>query len=216
MQGKYDKRSNKADLRPEHQRGDYFDALVETAAEYFDPYKENLCLLGYGNHETKILKNHETDLLDRLAYRLRSSGGITRVGGYDGFIRIQLRRNTQKNSWLLYYNHGSGGGGPVTKGMIEFNRKACDVDADIYLMGHIHESMQVQVARKTLNFQDREIIRPIHYVRIATLKQEGTGGQGWAIERGIGTKPVGAAWMQCGMQWEGSSAIWWRRFVEAV
>jgi hypothetical protein len=72
MQGKYDKRSNKNDIRPEHQKGDYLDALVKTAANYLEPYAPILTMRGWGNHETAMLKNHETDLTERLVERLRS------------------------------------------------------------------------------------------------------------------------------------------------
>ena len=50
MQGKYDKRSNKADIRAEHQKGDYLDALVRTAANWLEPYAPILTLRGWGNH----------------------------------------------------------------------------------------------------------------------------------------------------------------------
>ena len=51
MQGKYDKRSDKSCVLPEHQRGDYLDALVRTAVDWFEPYGKHLVLLGDGNHE---------------------------------------------------------------------------------------------------------------------------------------------------------------------
>jgi hypothetical protein len=51
MQGKYDKRSNKSDIRPEHQNGEYLDSLVTTAAKFYEPYAKNIIALGYGNHE---------------------------------------------------------------------------------------------------------------------------------------------------------------------
>ena len=38
MQGKYDPRSSKASLRPEHQVPNYLDALVDTAVDFFDFY----------------------------------------------------------------------------------------------------------------------------------------------------------------------------------
>ena len=45
----------------------YLDALVQTAAEWFEPYASIIKVIGYGNHETSILKNCETDLIQRLA-----------------------------------------------------------------------------------------------------------------------------------------------------
>lgn len=63
MQGKWDKRSSKQDLRPEHAGSNYFDRLVATAADWLAPYASILAVIGPGNHETAILKNHETNLI---------------------------------------------------------------------------------------------------------------------------------------------------------
>ena len=61
MQGKYDPRSSKDDLRPEHQGSNYLDSLVNTAADFFEPYAKNLIMIARGNHEAAILKRQETD-----------------------------------------------------------------------------------------------------------------------------------------------------------
>jgi hypothetical protein len=50
MQGRWDKRADKSALRPEHQGSNYFDLLVETAADFYDPFKSHLAVLGRGNH----------------------------------------------------------------------------------------------------------------------------------------------------------------------
>ncbi|NBW22393.1 MAG: hypothetical protein EBR82_82030, partial [Caulobacteraceae bacterium] len=52
MQGKGDPRRSKDDIRPEHNKGNYLQAVVEDAVDWFSPYKNNLALIGYGNHET--------------------------------------------------------------------------------------------------------------------------------------------------------------------
>ena len=74
MQGRYDKRADKSSVRPEHQEGNYLDQLVNTAAEWHKPYQRHVTVLGKGNHETSIYKHMETDLLDRLAERIRHQG----------------------------------------------------------------------------------------------------------------------------------------------
>ena len=78
MQGKYDPRSSKDDLRPEHQGSNYLDSLVNTAADFFEPYAKNLIMIARGNHEAAILKRQETDLIERLVSVLnyRTSSGI--------------------------------------------------------------------------------------------------------------------------------------------
>lgn len=78
MQGKYDKRADKSKVRPEHNNSKYLDSLVNTAAEWLMPYREQIAVIGYGNHEcyhpdTEVLtydgwKNiKEVTLLDRVA-----------------------------------------------------------------------------------------------------------------------------------------------------
>ncbi len=41
MQGRWDKRADKSALRPEHQGNNYFDLIVETAAEFYKPYLQH-------------------------------------------------------------------------------------------------------------------------------------------------------------------------------
>lgn len=202
MQGKYDRRSSKSDIRPEHQSGEYLDSLVNTAAEYLEPYKNNLCVLGMGNHESSIRNRLETDLLERLADKLRAMGGITRSGGYSGYVKFFHRRfqgNANEQSFILHYFHGAGGGGPVTRGVIQTNRMAVYLcDADIVWTGHTHDSWQVPIQRVRLNLTGKvELTRQVH-VRTAGYKEEyaSANGMGWHIETGKAPKPLGGAWLR--------------------
>ena len=65
MQGRGDNRRNKSDIRPEHNNAKYLDSIVTTAVEWFEPYADILTVIGYGNHETGIIKWQETDILQR-------------------------------------------------------------------------------------------------------------------------------------------------------
>jgi hypothetical protein len=199
MQGKYDKRSSKSEIRPEHQRGDYLDSLVSTAAEFLEPYKDLLTVRGYGNHETSIRKNHETDLVERLTERLRAAGSPARTGGFSGFVRFHLTLNTNRRTSLTYwYHHGHGGGGPVTRGVIQTNRHAVYLpDADIVHTGHTHDFWVVPIARTRLSQAHQiEHVRQVH-VSTAGMKEEYADGHGgWHIERGGPPKPTGAAWLR--------------------
>lgn len=89
MQGKYDKRSDKSKVRPEHQSGDYLDRLVKTAVEFHKPYAKNWVGQWLGNHDTGITKNHETCLITRMAESLREkTGAIFPVVGYSGWENL--------------------------------------------------------------------------------------------------------------------------------
>jgi hypothetical protein len=199
MQGKFDKRANKSDLRPEHQRSDYLDALVDTAADYLAPYADLLGVRGLGNHETAILKRHETNLTERLVERLKVKGSKTvALGGYSGYVVFEVAIKTRVQSIKLHYHHGFGGGGPVTRGVIQTNRQAVYLaDADIVLSGHTHDAWQVPIQRVRLNADTTKVehIRQLH-VRVPGYKEEyGDGASGWHIERGGPPKPIGAAWL---------------------
>ena len=200
MQGKWDKRANKHDLRPEHQTAKYLDSLVDTSADFLEPYADLLTVRGQGNHETAILKHHETNLTERLVERLRVKGAPTiYTGGYAGFVVFQVTYNKSRRKPIkLHYHHGVGGGGAVTRGVIQTNRQAVYLaDADIVWNGHTHDAWQVPIARVRLNQDcaDIEHTRQIH-VRTAGYKEEwGDGYGGWHVERGAAPKPVGAAWL---------------------
>ena len=70
MQGKYDRRASKTDLRPIHQVDNYLDAVVNTAVDWFSPYADMFALVAEGNHESAIRRHHETDLIERFVTTL--------------------------------------------------------------------------------------------------------------------------------------------------
>jgi hypothetical protein len=202
MQGKYDRRSSKRDIRPEHMQGDYLDSLVSTACDFYRPYARNIGILGQGNHETAIQKNHETCLTTRLVERINALEG-TRIynGGYTGFIRFRL---FDKNGSLyatknLWRHHGYGGDAPVTKGVIQTNRISvyCP-DAHICITGHSHNEWYFPITRLRLGERGRVFHDEQLHIKIPTYKDEyGDGSHGgWAIERGMPPKPVGAVWLR--------------------
>jgi hypothetical protein len=200
MQGKWDKRANKNDLRPEHQTGDYLDALVRTATEALLPFKSHLTMRGLGNHETGVLKRHETNLTERLVERLKAKGAPhVALGGYSGFVVIEVEYQNHRWPIKLYYHHGYGGGGPVTRGVIQTNRQAVYLaDADLVWTGHTHDAWQMPIARVKLNQDNTRIdhTRQVHF-RTPGYKEEYRDGYGgWHVERGGPPKPIGAAWLR--------------------
>lgn len=198
MQGKYDKRADKSSLRPEHQTATYLDALVDTAAEFYAPFAKNIIVLGRGNHETAIRKIHETDLTDRLRAELNKTGANVQAGGYGGWVRFMFTMHqTKRYSRILHYFHGTGGGGPVTRGVIQTNRLAVfNPDADIVLTGHTHDEWVLPIRRQRISqngdpFHDEQI-----HVRTPGYKNAWEDGyEGWEVERMLGPKPIGAAWL---------------------
>ena len=66
MQGKWDKRADVEQLRPELVSAKYLDRLVDYNADFYRRYAANWILLARGNHETSIERHHQTDLTERL------------------------------------------------------------------------------------------------------------------------------------------------------
>jgi hypothetical protein len=198
MQGKGDPRGDKGSVRDEHWGGNYLDLLVSTAAEWYAPYRNNIAIVGLGNHETSVYKHHETCLVERLCQSLRDKGGITRKGGYSGWVRMMLTGNGTKNySYRAFYHHGAGGGGPVTKGLIDFNRMAEYVEADAFISGHVHWKNCTPVQLMQLN--DASVLhnKTRHYVRCGTYKDEFEDGHaGFHVEKGRGPRPLGGWWQR--------------------
>lgn len=203
MQGKYDPRASKDDLRPEHWGGNYFDKLVSWMVEQFQPYANNILLMSYGNHETSVLKRNETDLLDRLVTILNhSTKSSINIGSYACWVNFLIhKKNGSKTSQKMYIHHGWGGGGVVTRGVIHNQRlDAMISNADITLMGHVHERYVMQSVKEELYFCSHNGVtvrsKPVYHVRVSTLKDEHSQGNGYHTEKGRPHKPLGGYFMR--------------------
>lgn len=200
MQGKYDKRSDKSSVRPEHQSGDYLDRLVRTAVDFNEPYAGHIIAWGVGNHESSIRKQHETDLVERVCASLSDrTGAALHSGGYTGWVVYRFRMSkTCTVVKRLWYMHGYGGGGPVTQDTIQAQRQKVYVEnADVMFSGHTHDAWAMNTVRLRLN-QEYEIEkRNVWYVKGCTYKDEyGNGEGGWHVETGKPPKPIGAWWLR--------------------
>lgn len=199
MQGRYDPRRARNDIRPEHDVPAYLDALVETAVEWLEPYAQNLAMFTPGNHESSILKNCEVDLLKRLTTRLRDKGAPVLLGNYSGYLQFKITKHkTQRSSVNAFWHHGAGGGGPVTKGTIQANRRATvAADASIVLSGHVHEAWLVEYVRHRINTNATEYLETQTHVCLGGYKEEYQLGKGgFHVERGRPPKPVGGWWLR--------------------
>ena len=200
MQGKYDPRRNKKDILPEHNKSNYIDAVIEDAVNWWSPYSHLLTVIGYGNHETAIIKNLETDPLQRFVDLLNYTNKTqVSTGGYGGWliIKYHLGNNTYMSKNLKYF-HGSGGGGIVTKGAINLTR-ALEMyeNMDVFIMGHIHENSSRNDVRDAIQFNPgkhvHELVhKQIHLAITGSYKEEYEDGAfGWHVERGAPVKPTG-------------------------
>lgn len=198
MQGRGDNRRNKSDIRPEHNNARYLDSIVETAVEWFAPYADILTVIGYGNHETAIIKWQETDILQRFVdlLNLKCHSNV-QTGGYGGWLIVKLIKHTKAFPFRIKYFHGSGGGGVVTKGALNLTRALEMYEGfDIFTMGHIHENSCRNDVRDSLKHQPKNGYKIehkyLHSMITGTYKEEyQEGAYGWHVERGAPVKPLG-------------------------
>jgi len=196
MQGKYDPRKRKNNIRPEHNKENYLDAVISDAVDWWSPYKDVLTVIGYGNHETSILSHQETDPLQRFVdlFNYTNQSKIY-TGGYGGWfvLKYNYTKGDFGYTYKIKYFHGSGGGGPVTKGTIQNNRIMTSVSgADCFVLGHVHELYQMYYTVETLNVRNNVELKNILHLRAGTYKEEyGDGYMDYHIERGRPPKPLG-------------------------
>lgn len=197
MQATGDRRASKDEIRPEYLGQNYLDLVVDDTYEFFKAYKDNLFIIGLGNHETAVMSYNNTNLTDRLCYMLRQAGSEVIGGSYGGWIRFMFQRgekNTPQGSLSYYYHHGKGGTAPVTRGVIHTNRQAVDLpDADIVHNGHNHQQYIVPVPRNRLNNKGKEYVDTQLHIRTPGYKSKSkTETNGYDIERHPEATPLGS------------------------
>lgn len=203
MQGLSDKRHAKGDLMERHKGSNYFDLVIEDACEFFAPYKDIIYMVGYGNHENSVIKRGEFDIIANFVSRMKYEHGANiQVGGYGGWIVFQLSSGTRNATFNMKYIHGYGGGGAVTKGVIQNHRMMTMIQgADVIWMGHVHELYHHRDMVEVLDFHSKTGYKvkqkTVHHIRTSTYKEEYSDGtQGWHVERGSPVKPLGGYWMK--------------------
>lgn len=194
MQGRWDKRADPRQLREELRGANYLDELVAYHERLYSPWRETIAAIGYGNHETSIQQHHQTDLVERLIDRLRRGGSPVQKLGYTGFIRINCSYGNTVRTILLHYHHGSGGGGEVTRGMIDWSRTRGMYMADIYYAGHIHRRNQDENVITTVTAKGTPERRHQLFLRGSCYKDE-DGPGGWHVERGRAARAKGGWWL---------------------
>lgn len=202
MQGKYDKRASKDDIRPEHNNSNYLGSLVDTAAEWFRPYAKNFVVIGHGNHEMGIAKRHEFHLIPSLISQL-NAGSIDHqiyYGGFSYWVIVSLPYLNQEGermksySYIIHCDHGWGGGAQVTKDLIQHQRRAAYIQADIIATGHTHDFFVTENEILSVDVGTGAVVqRTQTHIKIPPYKDEYQDGfSGWHVETGKPPKPKGA------------------------
>jgi len=210
MQGKSDKRSSKSSLRSGLLATNYFDRVIAEASEFYaQPYggrqlSDQIVLVAQGNHESAWLSHHECCPTENLVRAIKGLSPNSQIGAgaYGGYVHLRFKAHNTHRSYTIRYAHGCSNGGQMTMGALDIRRMNSWIrNADMIAVGHTHDSMIAAAPWEQLVTQNgsyRIEIGESPFVRCGTYKDEWTGGQGmgWAVERGMGPKPLGAKWIR--------------------
>jgi hypothetical protein len=199
MQGSGDRRGTKKDLMAKYTgRDDYLTALVEDVSEFLRPYARNIWVVLQGNHESSVARHYGVHLEQLLAYELNKAGGSVTVPGYQTYAQVGLKfgeNQTGAGTIPFWIAHGHGGGGEVTKGVIQAQRRAVTYpDARFVVSGHIHSSYFVAHEQHRLSQNGQPYnTEQEHYV-VGAWKNEHQPQQGWWVEKGRGPRMPSGWW----------------------
>ncbi len=177
----------------------YVDSVIKGTADELAEYAQSIMVIGRGNHEQAIVKYCNTDPTVRLAERLSAiTGHKVHHGGYGGWLRFKGTQSTQRDSLLLRYFHGSGGGAPVTKGSIQLQRMAVrHPQADVIHMGHVHNRVTVSHEQDCLSSGNQSYKRELRCIITPGYQDSYKDGySGWSVESGHDPKPSGCTLMR--------------------
>ena len=202
IQGKADPRGSKHQLRPEYAGSDdYLGRVCEDAADFLEPYAENIALIGLGNHEFEYRRRHEIDPLTIVAMHLQNKTGHRPiVAPYTGWIQFKLRYagGAQQQGISMKFHHGVGGNSPVTRGAIQSNRSAVMwPGANIIIRGHIHHRFQMSMPVELVTTRGRLITDQERvYLQSGCYVSDVQDPDSWSSRRGFGAPAMGGWWLR--------------------
>lgn len=188
MGGKFDPRRSKGEIRPEYNRAQYIDSVINDAADTLSKYNVTY-IISEGNHESAILRNLETDVLERLVHMINHLGGTAYRGAYSGYIILKSRMT---KSYVIKYHHGAGGNAKRSKGILSADIDiAQNPDADMLIKGHDHNKWYVPYTIRTLNIRSMAIETKERVIlRTGSYKKRGEC-EGFSIEKDFNEPTLG-------------------------
>lgn len=150
-----DKRHNPTVLVKElRDRDDATVHAVSMLRDLLAEYADLIDMMGMGNHELTVLRYHGVNMVTMLVMELnqilkqKKSKHRIQYGGYTCYLGYGFGSNTTRTAPItilsVLCHHGGGGSAPVTRGMIDVNRKRTNWDYDVFLFGHKHNNFAVR------------------------------------------------------------------------
>lgn len=142
----YDPRFDAAEVAPES-RDNFFGGLgrsiVKDLVEIFTPIKSKCVGLLRGNHEAKFEAKADQAIVSDVCENLK-----VRYCDYCCAFNLVFASKKERSTFKVWAHHGAGAA-TTTGGKINKLKKAMTevFDADIYLMGHVHEQLDLSLVQ---------------------------------------------------------------------
>ena len=131
---KDDPRFDMEGLAPWVEKGNIVESQRRWLRDLFSPIKAQCLGMLTGNHEETIHLRYQDDLTLNLTRDL----GVPYLG-YSCFLRLDIQNTaTQRHSILVHAWHGAGAAQSEGARLLRLMRLVNDIQADVYLMGHLH------------------------------------------------------------------------------
>lgn len=207
MAGPDDRRGARDTLRDPYTREQIWDDIVSDLAKLLHPYRFHIAMISEGNHEANVRRRYGTDIVQRIIAILNDRGGNIQFGRYSGWIEFRFQATGKCQDYHtinLNYHHGSG----LSSKSKLFSRAGEYPDADILTFGHFHNHWSERLARQRKvtggqTYQDHQLLLGVPGMKDDCLDSKKTSGlntwgdasEGWSVENGHRTKPLGAWWL---------------------
>ena len=190
-----DPRTKSQDIDPRYLVRDrsYLDVVLDDVYAFLKPYRDNILMISYGNHETAIMRHRDTDIIDRLVYLLnQDSTFTTQKGSYSGWIYLklypQLGKSRKVATFRIAYHHGKGGNAKRSKGILYSQMDAMEYpDANLIVSGHDHNKIyDPSNVRRRMAYQKAIYTYKdtVHWIKTGSYKQS-ADDFGWEVEKGF-------------------------------
>ena len=124
------------------------DQQVDEVLELLHPYKDLILGCLTGNHEERTFKDSGLDPSKFIAKVL----GVPYLR-YGGFIRLYVNGT----GYTVYATHGASGAATSAGKLNAIKRLASIADADVYLMGHVHDLVVETSLRQVVDMKNRTV-----------------------------------------------------------
>lgn len=200
MEGRYDPRRSRSGIRPEYNSENYFDLVIDDMSNFHSNYFRHIIGFFKGNHETAVLKNQNTSVLDKLSEAIYwRTGQRIPVMGYQGYIRLKFNHSTTGRHFYgmkIAVHHGKWGG-VVTRGVLSVARYGLIFpDADIITTFHTHDQWALPTIGYRLSNAGNMLQKRQLHIKSPTYKQEFAKNEGFAPEKIVQPKPLGGYWLK--------------------